>query len=147
MTTTSRRILATLPRLRAEAEALMTGSCVVYRKTGTRRDGVRIVALWETVYEGRCKLQTYEGHEQTVGGQTGATAVVQRSSVHVPVGSFLSEPGDVARLTGSRDPLLLGRMFRITQRYPVKEHATAYRIFVDELVGDELAEFEQGVVV
>lgn len=125
----------------------MTATCAVYRKTGTRRDGVRIVALWEQVYTGRCKVQTYEGHERTVGGATSATSVEQRSTLHIPVGSFTPLPGDVVAMTASTDPLMVGRMWRITQQYPVKEHATAYRAFLDELVGDLLAEFESAEVV
>jgi hypothetical protein len=128
--------------MRRAAESLMTASCQVYRKTGSRRDGVRVVAVWELVYEGRAKVQTYEGHERTVGGVTGASTVEQRSSLHVPVGAFRPMPGDVARITASTDPLMVGRLWRIVQQYPVKEHATAYRAFVDELVGDSLAEFE-----
>ena len=139
-------VLRSLPRMRRAAESLMTASCQVYRKTGTRRDGARIVALWELVYEGRAKMQTYEGHERTVGGATDSTAVEQRSAIHVPVGAFRPMPGDVARLTSSTDPLMVGRLWRITQQYPVKEHATAYRAFIDELVGDLLAEFEQAEV-
>ena len=139
-------ILAALPQMRADAESLMTASCRVYRKTGTRRDGARIVALWETIYEGRCKIQTYEGHERTVGGSTSGTAVEQRSTLHVPVGSFRPLPGDVVQVIGSTDMLMEGRLWRITQQYPVKEHATAYRAFIDELVGDLLAEFEQAEV-
>ena len=129
------------------AAALMTATCAVYRKTGTRRDGVRIVALWEQVYEGRCKVQTYEGHERPVGGSGGATSVEQRSTLHIPVGSFAPLPGDVVAMTASTDPLMVGRLWRITQQYPVKEHATAYRAFLDELVGDLLAEFESAEVV
>lgn len=137
--------MALLQQARMAAAALMTASCQVHRKTGTRRDGARIVALWELVYEGRCKMQTYEGHERTVGAATDATAVEQRSAIHVPVGAFRPMPGDVATITASTDPLMVGRLWRITQQYPVKEHATAYRAFVDELVGDLLAEFEQEV--
>lgn len=134
--------LSALPAMRAMAESLMTAQCVVRRKAGERRDGVRLVVQWEKVYEGRCKLQTYEGHERTAAGSASTSLVEQRSSVHFPVGAFLPNPGDVVQLTASTDRLLLGRIWRITQRYPVKEHATSYRAFVDELIGDEMSEFE-----
>lgn len=142
MTRASDRILATLPRLRAEAEALMTATATIYRKTGQTRDGVRLVAVWTAVYTGRCKVQTYEAHEQQQGTQSGATATAQRSQVHVPVGAYSPEPGDVVKLTASRDPHMVGRLWRVVVRWPAKEHATAYRAHVDELLGDDLAAFE-----
>lgn len=135
-------ILAALPELRRQAESLMTATATIYRKTGQSRDGVLVTALWTVAYEGRCKIQTYEPHEQPVGTQTGASATVQRSQVHVPVGDYMPEPGDVVKLTDSRDPHMIGRLWRITVRWPAKEHATAYRAHVDELLGDDMADFE-----
>lgn len=87
------------------------------------------------VYRGKAKLQTYEGHETTVTS-AGATVSIQRSSLHVPVGAFRSQPGDIATCVESLDPLLEGRQFRIVQDYPVKTMATSYRMFVDEAGGD-----------
>ena len=147
MTRASDRILATLPRLRAEAEALMTATATIYRKTGQTRDGVRLVAVWTVVYTGRCKVQTYEGYEQTPGSSSGATVTVQRSQIHVPVGAYSPEPGDVARLDTSRDPHMIVRLWRVTTRWPVKEHATAYRASAEELIGDDLTTFESGEVI
>ena len=138
--------LAAVRAGRARAESLMTAHCAVYRKVDSRREGVRVISVWKAVYSGRCKIQTYEGHERTVGGAGGATNVEQRSTLHAPVGAFRPLPGDVAQMTVSQDPLMVGRLWRITQQYPVKEHATSYRAFVDELVGDALIEFEQGEV-
>ena len=137
MVTTTAAVLAG----RRMAEALMTATATIYRKTGQTRAGARLTATWVAVYTGRAKIQTYEAHEQTQGTQTGASATVQRSQVHVPVGAYMPEPGDVVRLTGSRDPLMIGRLWRVVTRWPAKEHATAYRAHVDELLGDDLAEF------
>jgi len=57
----------------------------------------------------------------------------QRMTLHVPVGSYEAQVGDLATVTESTDPLLVGRQVRITQQAPYKEHATAYRVFVDEV--------------
>lgn len=106
----------------------------VERVTGeSELDGYAPVPVREVVYRGPAKLQTYEGHERTAS--VGASTLVeQRSSLHFPVGSFLSRPGDLATCESSLDPLLVGRQVRLTQTYPVKEYATAYRVFVDEVV-------------
>ena len=122
---------------RVAAERLMTDRCVIRRLTGElTTDPVTFepVPVYETVYTGRCKMQTFEGHETTVDVATGSQ-VVQRSSVHLPVGAYKTRPGDVVTITEARDPLLVGESFRIVQEYPVKTHATAYRVFVDNNVG------------
>jgi len=129
------------------AEALMTATATIYRRTGERRDGIRVVAQWSVVYTGRAKLQTYEAYEQTPGGSSGATVTVQRSHLHLPVGAYSPEPGDVARMDTSRDPHMVGRLWRVTTRWPAKEHATAYRASVEELIGDDLTTFESGEVI
>lgn len=125
----------------------MTATATVYRRTGERRDGIRVVAQWSVVYTGRAKVQTYEAYEQTPGGSSGATVTVQRSQLHLPVGAYSPEPGDVARLDTSRDPHMVGRLWRVTTRWPAKEHATAYRASVEELIGDDLTTFESGEVI
>lgn len=135
MSIVASRARQALPRLRREAEALMaTSEWEVERLTGEDSlDGYEPIMTFERVYLGPGKLQTYEGHERPA--TTGpATVVEQRSSIHFPVGSFRSRPGDVATCRKSHDPFLVGRKFRITQAYPVKELATAYRVFVDEVV-------------
>jgi hypothetical protein len=127
-------VLRSLPRMRRAAESLMTGTFRVERQSGERTaEGYEVATPRVTVYEGRGKLQTYEGHEQALPAGP-STVVQQRMTIHFPVGSFACLPGDLATCTGSTDPLLIGRRFRVTQAYPVKEHATSYRVFVDELI-------------
>lgn len=134
MTRASDRILAALPRLRAEAESLMTATWLVERLAGDAPlVGYAPTPTRSTVYSGRGKLQSYEGHEQRTG-LSSATVVVQRLSIHFPVGSFDPQPGDVATCTASTDPAIVGRVYRIAQAWPVKEHATSYRVFVDEVL-------------
>lgn len=119
---------------RRAAEALMTSSWLVERLS----DDAPLVGYVptptrSTVYEGRGKLQSYEGYERAAEAQ-GATVVVQRLSIHFPHGAFVPEPGDVATCTASTDPALVGRVFRLAQAWPVKEHSTSYRVFVDEVI-------------
>lgn len=117
----------------------MQDSCTVCRKTGETvdEDTFEVVPVYETVYEGRVKLQTYEGHE-VAREAAGQTVVQQRSSAHFPVGAFHPLPGDIVTVVAAFDPLLVGREWRIVQEYPVKTFATAYRVFVDENVGEEV---------
>lgn len=89
------------------------------------------VPITEQVYDGIGKLQTYEAYEQS-GTAGPATTQTQRMTLHLPVGSYMPHPGDIATCTASSDPLLVGRRMRIAQVMPSKEHATAYRCFVDE---------------
>ncbi len=129
------QMIAAMRAGRRRAESLMgTSEWLVERATGeTELVDYEPVPVREVIYEGKGKLQTYEGHERPVPVGP-STMVEQRSSIHFPVGSFLSKPGDLATCTKSLDPLLVGRQFRITQTYPVKEYATAYRVFVDEVI-------------
>ena len=117
----------------------MQDSCTVRRKTGETvdEDTFDVVPIYETVYTGRVKMQTYEGHE-VERESAGQTVVQQRSSAHFPVGSFHPIPGDILTITASHDDLLVDRAFRIVQEYPVKTFATAYRVFVDENIGEEV---------
>lgn len=119
---------------RRAAEALMTSTWRVERLSGDAPlVGYVPTPTRTTVYEGRGKLQSYEGHERATEAQ-GATVVVQRLSIHFPHGAFAPQPGDVATCTASTDPAMVGRVFRLAQSWPVKEHATSYRIFVDEVI-------------
>lgn len=125
---------------RAAAERLMLDQIGIRRPTGaTVTDPVtlKVTRVYDVIYEGKAKLQTYEGHEVT-RDVVSATDVQQRSSVHFPVGALRTKPGDVVTVLSSVDTLLVGRSYRIVQDYPVKTHATAYRVFVDENVGEEV---------
>ena len=128
------------PTRRRRAERLMTAECVVRRPTGemvTDPETFELIPEYTVVYQGRCKPQTYDPHEMA-REVAGGTQIVQRSNVHFPVGAFRSKTGDVITVTDSTDPLLVGRSYQIVQEVPVKEHATAYRVFVDENLGEEV---------
>lgn len=125
------RIGGTLRRGRRWAERLMTTQVVVTRP-GDLTDPVTGEAEQVEVYRGKAKLTSYEGHERSaLAGQHALTE--QRMSLHFPVGSFYPQVGDNALVTDSTDTFLVGRRFRIVQSVPFKEHASAYRCFVDEV--------------
>lgn len=123
---------AALLELREHAESLMRDACTVQRP-GDVIDRVTGVAQMTTVYDGRCKVQTYEGYEQNpVAG--GHQFTVQRYRVDLPVGAFLPEVGDVVTITAAeRDQHLVGKDYRVSAPFN-KTLATAYRCFVDEVV-------------
>lgn len=132
---------------RRAAEQKMTDRCVVRRKTGettTDPETFEVVPVFEVVYgpavtphKGRCKVQTYDAYE-TNAESAGATVTTQRSNVHFPVGAFRMRVGDLVTITASVDPFLVGRSYRLAQEAPVKTHATAYRCFIDENLGEEV---------
>ena len=124
----------------------MTDRAVVRRKTGeTTNAAFEVIPVYDIiygapvggVYGARMKLQTYEGHE-VERESAGQTVVQQRSSAHFPVGALHVVPGDIVTVVASFDPLLVGRSWRIVQEYPVKTYATAYRVFVDENIGERV---------
>ena len=131
--------LAVTLRGRHAAESLMRDVCVVRRKTGESVDEVsfEVTPTYDTIYTGRVKMQTYEGHE-TERESAGQTVVQQRSSAHFPVGALHVVPGDIVTVVAAFDPLLVGRSWRIVQEYPVKTFMTAYRVFVDENIGERV---------
>ena len=111
----------------------MQDQCLIRRVVGetTDRKTGKVVPIYSDVHEGKCKVQSYEGYEQEKN--TAETALtVQRMSVHLPVGAYRVNVGDIVEITTSRmDQMLVGRKFRITQEAPFKTFATAYRVFVD----------------
>lgn len=115
---------------RAAAERLMTDQLEVYFLDKEQVDPLTGEALRVLVYEGKGKLQSYEGYEQNPES-VGHTATVQRMSLHLPVGTYRPQVGHVAVCVSSLDPNLNGTEYRMTQDAPFKTFATAYRVFVD----------------
>ena len=115
---------------RLAAESLMVDSWVVYKLDMNDVDPLTGEAVRVTVYEGKAKLTSYEGYEQTPE-VVGHTATVQRLSLHLPVTSYRPQVGHVAVCVDSLDPNLVGTEYRMTQDAPFKTFATAYRVFVD----------------
>lgn len=129
------------PTRRRRAERLMRERVVVRRPTGETTldpDTYVEVPVYAVMYQGRAKSQTYEAYEQNAES-AGATVVVSRLRYDFPVGSFKSAPGDVVTVIECLpDPLLVGRSVRLANEAPVKTHATAYRVFADLNVGEEV---------
>ena len=115
---------------RRMAERLMVDRWRVYRLDMDDVDPLTGEAVRVTVYEGKAKLTSYEGYEQTPE-VVGHTSTVQRMSLHLPVGPYRPQVGHVAVCTESLDPNLVGTQYRMTQDAPFKTFATAYRVFVD----------------
>lgn len=142
---------------RKAAERLMVDTCVVVDLGApvTAEDG-SVVRPGTVAYSGRCKVQTYEPHERApeVGG---AEVPVQRYSVHVPVGSFRPAVGQVVEVTSARlDPFMSGSYLPVDLPVDLapgtqfrvmgllhKTAATAYRLLVDEYVGETVVWSEE----
>ena len=115
---------------RRMAERLMVDSWVVYRLDTNDVDPLTGEAARVTVYEGKGKLQSWEGYEQNTES-VGHTSTIQRLSLHLPVTSYRPQVGHVAVCIDSLDPSLIGTEYRISQDAPFKTFSTAYRVFVD----------------
>lgn len=116
---------------RRAAEALMTDRATITRPTVTTGEG-GLDEIDETpVWEGRCKVQTYEAHE-TAANSAGALVTIQRYSIHLPHHVDAVRVGDLIRVAGYLS------IFRVTGLFD-KTHVTSRRFQVDvETNGDDL---------
>ena len=124
-----------LPEMQAHAESLMTSTVTITRTgepvwdedTGTYTDATT------TVYEGRCKVQTFQAFEAEPEAG-GAQRVIQRYYLHVPVTAGVFLPGDRAEITASANPLLVGNVYVVAAAHE-KDWQTAQRLLVDHDAG------------
>lgn len=128
-----------LNRGRQLAESLMTDQCRVTHmgKPVTDPETGLVEPAANTVYEGKCKVQTSGGlaAENTEGGiveALGAVTPVWSMYVHFPYGTTGLLPGDVCEITEAADPNLKGRKLRLLNMQSEKSHATACRWNVKE---------------
>jgi len=124
-----------LPAMRAQAESLMTTVCVIERDSGlTEFDEVtnQQVTVWDTVYEGRCRLYT-PGRNQPqviVAGQQQVASNQYFGSL--PFGSVGIAERDRLTVTESENPAQVGKSFTITTVHSSSQ-AVAHRfIAVDD---------------
>lgn len=124
-----------LARGRAAAEALMTDTCVIRRRTGVTTDDStgQTIDTWLTVYTGVCKIQeTRAQGRRTDAGEV--SVVVVRRELHLPVATSTGvQRGDEATITASTgDDDLVGRVLRVHD-LAEKTYATARRLGVEEV--------------
>lgn len=122
-------------RGRRAAERLMVDA-VVIRQPSTRGEmdndtGQATVTPGAVVYQGKCKVQTYEAHESTPDSGDHVYSV-QRLSLHLPA-TVQVDVDYIATITSSvLDPNLIGKKFRVAA-FLHKSFATANRVQVDEV--------------
>lgn len=116
----------------------MVDTCTIVELGAPETDDEGNVTIPGTVvYSGMCAVATYEPYEQT-SEAGGAVSVVQRYRVKVPAEAFVPEVGQVVEVTAARyDANLVGRQYRV-EGLLHKSQATAYRLLVDEYVGERI---------
>lgn len=122
-------------RGRRRAESLMVDACVIREPStfgamdpGT---GQRTETVGAVVYEGRCKIQTYEAHESTPASGQHVWSV-QRYSVHLPATVEVAVDCMVTVTASVLDANMVGRRYRVAGDLH-KSMATANRLVVDEV--------------
>ena len=106
----------------------MTAECVVRRKTGETREGITITPIYDVVYRGICKPQTFRPQEYLAGHVSGPIRTIVRSEVHFPIGTPMLDTGDVITITKSLNPALVGLHYRVAADDLSAEHQTAYHV-------------------
>lgn len=126
-------IAAALPGLRAEAESRMSDLVQVGRFV----DGVDDATgdpTWVLVterYGGMARVR-WGSREVTNADAPSMPMTVQEPYLSVPFGTVLLRDNDQVLITGSQDPVLVGRRFRV-QGYPIAGAVTAHRYPLEEL--------------
>lgn len=108
-------IAAALPELQAEAESLMTATCRIERRTGSRFDPYlnTDVATYAPVYEGMCRVRADNaGAAEILAGEQQVTAQSYRCLV--PITAPAIRPHDRLTVTASDDPRQQGKAFSVT---------------------------------
>ena len=141
----ARMIAANMPRLRRNAESLMTDTIRVVRPGGVTVDpetGAETTG-GQTLYEGPGKVQTAGGMASQMSTASGETTnlggIVPEWSLylHLPVGVTGLREKDVAVVVASADPDLVGRHLRLVNMQSEKTYATARRWNVQEIPKEE----------
>lgn len=122
----------------ALAEALMTDTCIVRRKTGAtaqNEDTGTVEPVYNDQFTSKCKIQARS--LQALQAEAGSrTATTVRLELHLPLSAAAAETFDQVEVTAVgalSDVQLLGRKFTITA--PVaKSFATARRYEIEGFV-------------
>lgn len=128
-------VVGILPVLRAQAESLMLDECVITRGSGEPvidpDTGAVTDGTGETVYEGKCKVQSKDSATASPDAGNNSFTIVSRQ-VHIPANAADVRDGDVVTLTASRlNAFTVGKQYRVdgftpdtfdtAARLPVKE--------------------------
>ncbi|MCI1635204.1 DUF6093 family protein [Bifidobacterium sp.] len=131
-----------LPRLREQADRLMTDRFSIQRYTGktvtdpdTGVDTPEVLPVAETIGKVQTsggiasQVVTASGDSSNVGGNVPVWSLY----LHFPASLTGLKEKDVAVCTASDDPDLIGRKFRLVNLQSEKSHATARRWNVQEM--------------
>lgn len=102
--------------MRQQAESLMTDTCTITRGAASpvlNESTGKYDTPGSTVYSGKCRVRS--GNTQASGRDAGdAFALVNRTTVSVPVGSAAFVTGDLVTLTDAPlNPQLIGARFKV----------------------------------
>ena len=125
-------VIQALPRLRAQAESMMTATVVVKRPGPvTENPDGTVTPSWTLVDSGKGRIsgdRPYESNPEA-GGHV---ETVQRYILSKPIGTGPYEVGDVAKVTAEpNNPALVGRYYRIAGP-DVRSQQTATRMFIED---------------
>lgn len=118
-------------RGRAAATRLMVDTCTVARPSGEsvfNPTTGKYDAAESPVYSGKCRVQSVRAQAATPEAG-GAVFTVERVELQLPFGTALAI-GDIATITVSVSPALVGNKYRVTG-LGEKTHATAARFNVE----------------
>lgn len=128
-----------LSQARAKALSLMVDTCVVYRQGDPQPapDTGADVPTRTEVWSGPCRVQTAGGFasqsSDSGDGSLGQRVMLWSLQLHLPITAMKPRSGDVAVVTASRDPQLVGCTYRLLNLQSEKTNATARRWNVEEL--------------
>lgn len=128
-------ILRALPVFRSEAESLMLDTCTITRpgEPVTDPETGDVTNSAETVYEGKCKVQSKDSATSSPEAGEATFTVVSRQ-VHIPANAADVRDGDVVTITTSRlNAFTVGKQYRVSGFTP-DTFDTAARLPVKELL-------------
>jgi hypothetical protein len=110
----------------------MVDVCRIERQTGETTDEYgRVTPVMTLIYAGKCRVMSWA--VATTSPNVGQQRVdLLRMDLHVPTSVAGVEVNDVATITSSRDPDLVGRRLRV-DNLAHKTDATARRFPVEEV--------------
>ena len=130
-------IAAALPELRAAAESLMVDSCRIERATGTTIDPDTLaeVPVYETVYEGKCRVQrpgSLAPRESVAGGFEFGIDTVEVQAPLSAAGLRKYDRVTMTDVADTTDPDLLGLVATVRANL-TKTHPTKRTLICEEV--------------